>query len=77
MALFNVPAKANSTTAESSPTFAKGADLSWLPQLEALGQKFYDDKGKEKDILKIIKDHGIDSIRLRAFDDPSNGHDSN
>ncbi|MDM5277422.1 glycosyl hydrolase 53 family protein [Paenibacillus silvae] len=80
LTLFNVPAKANSTTAESAPNFAKGADVSWLPQLETLGQKFYDDKGKEKDLLQIIKDHGIDSIRLRAFvnpsDDPSNGHNS-
>ncbi|WP_145321596.1 glycosyl hydrolase 53 family protein [Paenibacillus xylanexedens] len=78
--LLNTPAKANSTTAESAPTFAKGADVSWLPQLEALGQKFYNDKGKEEDLLQIIKSHGIDSIRLRAFvnpsDDPSNGHNS-
>lgn len=80
MSLFNAPAKANSATDKSAPTFAKGADVSWLPQLEALGHKFYDDNGKEANLLQIIKDHGIDSIRLRAFvnpsDDPSNGHNS-
>ncbi|WP_338541494.1 glycosyl hydrolase 53 family protein [Paenibacillus tundrae] len=78
--LFNAPAKANATTTDSAPTFAKGADVSWLPQLEAQGQKFYDDKGKEEDLLQIIKDHGVDSIRLRAFvnpsDHPSDGHSS-
>ncbi len=78
--LFNTPAKANATTSESAPAFAKGADVSWLPQLEAQGQKFYDDKGKQEDLLQIIKDHGVDSIRLRAFvnpsDHPSDGHSS-
>lgn len=80
MPLFNASAKANAAAAESAPTFAKGADVSWLPQLEALGHKFYDDNGNEEDLLQILKDHGIDSIRLRAFvnpsDDPSNGHNS-
>lgn len=83
MTTFSLPAKANTNAAPaiSAPgTFAKGADVSWLPQMEELGYKFYDDNGKEEDLLNIIKDHGIDSIRLRAFvdpsDDPSNGHNS-
>jgi len=25
--------------------FAKGADIGWLPQMEATGYKFYNDKG--------------------------------
>ncbi len=58
--------------------FAKGADVSWLPQMEATGYKFYDDNGVEKDCLEILKEHGIDSIRLRAWvnpsDDPASGH---
>ncbi len=58
--------------------FAKGADISWLPQMEAAGYKFYSDKGVEEDCFKILKDHGINSIRLRTFvdpsDDPASGH---
>lgn len=63
---------------ESFTNFAKGADVGWLQQMEATGYKFYDDYGVEKDCLEILKEHGIDSIRLRAWvnpsDDPISGH---
>ena len=48
-----------------------GADISFLPQLEARGIKF-SDNGTEKDVLEILKDHGFNYIRLRLFVDPSN-----
>lgn len=51
--------------------FAKGADISWLPQMEASGYKFYDDSGKEKDCISILKEHGINTIRLRTWVNPS------
>ena len=58
--------------------FAKGADISWLPQMEATGFKFYNDQGVEEDCFKILKDHGINSIRLRTWvnpsDDKASGH---
>lgn len=58
--------------------FIKGADVSWLPQMEASGYKFYNDEGKQEDCFKILKDHGINAIRLRTFVNPSqhpiNGH---
>jgi arabinogalactan endo-1,4-beta-galactosidase len=59
-------------------TFAKGADISWLPQMEANGYKFYNDRGVQQDCLQILKDHGIDSVRIRTWVNPSadkwNGH---
>ena len=58
--------------------FAKGADISWLPQMEATGYKFYNDNGQVEDCFKILLDHGINSIRLRTFvnpsDDRASGH---
>ncbi|OPJ59110.1 glycoside hydrolase family 53 protein [Clostridium oryzae] len=58
--------------------FAKGADVGWLQQMEATGYTFYNDNGEEEDCLKILKEHGINSIRLRAWvnpsDDPGSGH---
>ncbi len=48
-----------------------GADISFLPQLEARGIKF-SDKGIEKDAIEILKDHGINYIRLRIFNNPAN-----
>ena len=52
--------------------FAKGADIGWLPQMEATGYKFYDTDGKEKDCIQLLKDRGMNSIRLRVWVDPSN-----
>lgn len=47
-----------------------GADISFLPELEARGMKFYDN-GVEKDAIAILKDHGFNYVRLRLFNDPS------
>jgi beta-galactosidase len=48
-----------------------GADISFLPQLEDRGVKFYDTNGQQKDAIKILKDHGFNYIRLRIFNDPA------
>jgi len=67
----------NSAT-PSKKSFAKGADISWLPQMEAGGYKFYNDRGVEEDCFKILKERGINSIRLRTWvnpsDNPAIGH---
>jgi len=47
-----------------------GADISFLPQLEARGITF-SDKGKPKDAIEILKDHGFNYIRLRIFNNPA------
>jgi beta-galactosidase/arabinogalactan endo-1,4-beta-galactosidase len=47
-----------------------GADISFLPELEAGGRKFYD-KGREQDVLQILKRHGFNYIRLRLFNNPA------
>ena len=56
---------------KQSTTFVKGADISWLPQMEATGYKFYNDSGIQQDCFLILKDHGINTIRLRTFVNPS------
>ena len=48
-----------------------GADISWLPQIEADGKKFYE-KGKEVDAIYLLRDHGFNYIRLRIFVNPEN-----
>lgn len=47
-----------------------GADISFLPELEARGMKF-SDKGVENDAIEILKDHGFNYVRLRIFNDPA------
>jgi arabinogalactan endo-1,4-beta-galactosidase len=52
--------------------FSKGADVGWLPQMEATGYKFYDADGSPKDCLQLLKDRGINTIRLRVWVHPNN-----
>jgi arabinogalactan endo-1,4-beta-galactosidase len=53
--------------------FAKGADISWLTQMEASGLKFYDSTGAQQDCMVILKNLGIDAVRLRAWVNPQAG----
>ncbi|MFN8248695.1 MAG: beta-galactosidase GalA [Ferruginibacter sp.] len=48
-----------------------GADISFLPELEKKGMKFFDNDGKQKDAIRILKAHGLNYIRLRIFNDPA------
>src|SRR5690242_532938 len=47
-----------------------GADISFLPQLEARGENFYVNS-KQEDAIRILKDHRFNYIRLRIFVDPA------
>ena len=51
---------------------AKGGDVSWLPQMEATGFKFFESDGTETDCLEILKNRGMNTVRLRVFVNPSN-----
>jgi arabinogalactan endo-1,4-beta-galactosidase len=55
-----------------------GADISFLPELEARGIHF-SDRGVEKDAILILKEHGFNYIRLRIFNNPAeaNGYSPN
>jgi arabinogalactan endo-1,4-beta-galactosidase len=62
----------------TAQTFAKGADVGWLQQMEATGYVFYNEQGQPQDCFAILKAQGINSIRLRVFvnpsDDKASGH---
>ncbi len=47
-----------------------GADISFLPELEAKGIQF-SDKGKTKDAILLLKEKGFNYIRLRIFVNPA------
>ena len=51
--------------------FIFGVDVSMLYEIQRLGGRFYDD-GVEKDCLEILKDHGVNWVRLRIWNDPTN-----
>lgn len=56
--------------------FIFGMDISSLISEEESGVKYYNFKDEEKDLLEIIKNVGINYIRIRIWNDPydSEGH---
>lgn len=69
--------KQQTDTAYSAPKvsagFVKGADISWVTQMEAAGYKFYDKNGQQQDLFNLMKSIGINAIRLRAWVNPGDG----
>lgn len=53
--------------------FVKGADIGWLTQMEGAGIKFYNSAGVQQDCIQILKDLGMNAIRLRVWVNPSGG----
>ncbi|MEO7049939.1 MAG: glycosyl hydrolase 53 family protein [Ferruginibacter sp.] len=60
-------------TPPSTSTFAKGADVSWLTQMENSGIKFYNTAGTQTELISLLKNLGMNSIRLRAWVNPTDG----
>ena len=56
-----------------STSFAGGADVSWVTQMEANGKKFYNTSGTEMECMALFKSLGMNSIRLRVWVNPSDG----
>lgn len=53
--------------------YAKGADISWVTQMEKDGVKFYNAEGEETDCFELMKGLGFDAIRLRVWVNPEEG----
>lgn len=56
--------------------FARGADVSWLTQMEAEGRKFHTpgEDRNEMECMQLLRDHcGVNSIRLRVWVNPEQG----
>ena len=56
-------------------TFAKGADISWVTELESNGHRFYNAAGEERECTALMKECGLNAIRLRVWVDPKE-HDN-
>lgn len=55
----------------ASSAFAKGADISWVTEMEHKGMKFSNAKGEATDCFQLMKDLGLNAIRLRVWVNPS------
>lgn len=51
-------------------TFARGADVSWCTEMEADGKKFYNASGQETELMALMKEIGMNAIRLRVWVNP-------
>lgn len=58
------------TVPEVASSFAKGADLGWVTEMEADGVKFYDAEGKVTDCFELMKQLGMNAVRLRVWVNP-------
>ena len=58
-------------------SYHMGADITWVQHDEYYGATYLDTDGTAKDILVLLKNHGFNSVRMRAFVDPraSDGYD--
>ncbi|WP_138495009.1 glycoside hydrolase family 53 protein [Paenibacillus pinistramenti] len=56
----------------AAPSFAKGADISWVAGMEKQGYSWKDKNGVKRDILDILKnDYQINSVRIRVWVNPN------
>lgn len=55
-------------------TLISAVDISSYPEIANVNPKFYDLEGNEKEVLFILKENGINTIRLRLWVDPINAH---
>jgi arabinogalactan endo-1,4-beta-galactosidase len=57
-----------------SQKLISAVDISSYPEIAATNPVFYDTEGKEGDFLDILKDNGVNTIRLRLWVNPIDGH---
>ena len=69
----HVPDKGKEDIVIEKSEFAKGADISWVTQMEEDGVQFYGADGKTMECTALMKESGMNSIRLRVWVGPEDG----
>lgn len=59
----------------TTPFFIRGLDLSFTPEMEENLVKYYDGN-TAKPLLQLVKDKGINTVRIRIWNKPSNIYSS-
>ena len=57
-------------SAQPATTFARGADVSWCTEMESTGKQFYDAAGQPTELMTLLKQVGMNAIRLRVWVNP-------
>ena len=58
---------------EAGESFAFGADVTMFTQLVKQGRVFYNQSGQKKALMPLLKEQGMNSVRLRMLVNPSDG----
>lgn len=53
--------------------FAKGADISWLTEMESAGKTFYNTAGTQQECMALLRNLGFNAVRLRVWVNPTDG----
>jgi len=54
----------------SEYVLAKGADISWMTEMEADGYIWKDNDGLTKELMPLLKEYDLDAVRLRVWVNP-------
>ena len=56
-----------------SGNLVKGADISWVTEMESRGFKFYNAAGQERECTALMAELGLNAVRLRVWVNPAGG----
>lgn len=55
-------------------SYTNGADISWVTEQEKEGILFYDSLGQATECMLLLRNYGMDAVRLRVWVNPTNGY---
>ena len=55
----------------STNTISKGADISWMTEMESIGYSWKDNNGNTRELIPLLIDYELNAIRLRVWVDPN------
>ncbi len=63
-----------SSDSNENDEFVTAVDISAYPEISSTNPSFYDLNDNEKDFLEILKESGVNTIRLKLWVNPANKH---
>lgn len=68
----NSTTSGNTVSVSLPDDYVRGFDVSYVYDIEKAENKYYETDGTETDFFKILKKHGVNTVRIRTWVDPEN-----
>ena len=65
--------KETGTDEPAAQAFVRGADISWVTEMESRGYKFYSRDGKQTECTELFQELGFNAVRYRVWVNPADG----